>query len=317
MDIFTQPFDAIAPPSISEAFLRGLARLAFNRLAETHSDLHPPADLGSWLDRVAAILVTNIASGRFQSARHYQPASLAADAQLLNYAEQIAVELLHEEVRIEALRRGDTLVWQPVIQRLERLAYYGLGPHGREDWAAWEARCLASQTCSDLWVWLQDHPYPFDVPFDRWSAAALNNRLLEVARKYTSEAARRGPSLDQVLPDHAEKKTYGGRLVDRSLETWLEQSANREALLQAMARLPKRQAQIIQLWYFAQWPADEIATEMDTTVGNVYVLRFRAVQNLREIVLRDERLGLSDALSMLESETRRSTPQSELQEVRP
>ena len=82
---------------------------------------------------------------------------------------QILTELLAESERLAALRRGDSAAWQPVISRLERLAYYGLGPYGREEWAAWEARCLASQTCSDLWIWLQDHPYPFDVTFNRWS----------------------------------------------------------------------------------------------------------------------------------------------------
>ena len=98
-------------------------------------------------------------------------------------------------------------------------------------------------------------------------AAALSNRLYAAARKRASEAARSGPALDQVLPDYSEKKTLGRYVVDRSLETWLEQSSNREALLQAVAQLPERQAQITRLWYFAQWPADEIAAEMNTTVG--------------------------------------------------
>ncbi len=118
------PLDFSPGSSLPETFLRGLVRVALIRLARTRPELHPAAGGEVWVQRAAEILAANIASGRFQAARSYQPADSDGDASLLSYAGQILSELIEESERIEALLRGDAGAWQSVISRLERLAYY-------------------------------------------------------------------------------------------------------------------------------------------------------------------------------------------------
>jgi RNA polymerase sigma factor (sigma-70 family) len=293
-------------------FLRGLARVAFGQLARTRPELLSSTDGDAWVQRAADILAANIASGRFQAAQAFQPAETGGDASLLSYAGQILSEVIHEGARIEALLRGESAAWQAVISRLERMAYFWLGPHGREEWADWEARDAAARTCADIWAWLQEHPYPFDVPFDRWSATVLNRRLCDLVRRRRREERHYAFSLDTPQKEEPDFGLREYQLADHSLEEWLAQAANRQALMQAIGRLDARHGLVVRLWYFDQWPADEIAAQLGTSVGNVYLLRFRAIEKLRQIVATHERLGLREALSLLEGEARRSRPDSDL-----
>lgn len=273
---------------LSTAFLNGVVRVACRRLAVRPQHPQVPLDIDLWAPRASRVLSANIASGRLRAAQRFQPAALTGDALLLGYTEQVLVELMAEWDRIDALRRGDTAAWQPVIDRLERLAYHLLGPHQREDWAAWEARELAARTCADLWAWLQAHPYPFDVPFDRWSAAALHNRIRGAARSRSRRERRVALSLDQPLSDGAASQTHGDTLVDRRLSQWLDRAADREAIMQALERLDRRHALVLRLWYLEQWTAPAIAEALHCRVGNVYLLRFRALRKLKEILVREE-----------------------------
>lgn len=290
-------------------FLRGLAKIAFTQLAQAQPELGIADDGDVWVQRTAEILAANIASGRYRVARSFQSADADGEASLLNYARQILGEMVQEDERIEALRRGESAAWQAVIGRLERLAYFWLGPQGREEWAAWEARDAAGRACADIWAWLQAHPYPFDVPFDRWSAAVLNRRLSNLARRRQREERYIAFSLD-LFHEGDGPRAY--QLADHSLDEWLAREANRQALVEAIGRLDARYGLVVRLWYLDQWPADEIAAHLDTSVGNVYLLRFRAIQKLRQMAAMDERLGLREALSLLESEARRSRPDFDL-----
>lgn len=299
-----------APPA---RFLRGLLSVAWARLAAARPDLTAAQAPDPWLDRATAILAHNLATGRFTSARPYQGDGLDEQATLLSYAGQVLQELLAEFDLLQRLERGDSATWAAVIAWMERLSYHWLGPVRREEWAAWEAREITGVTCADLWQWLQEHPYPFDVPFERWAARALLNRLREASRRRALLERHVVGSLDRAAFRTSDSPTMGELLVDDSLTAWLEQSANREALLQALERLDERQRRIVTLWYLEGVPADEIAATLGLSVGNVYVLRFRAIEKLRKFALADERLGLTDALSLLETERRRSRPALELQ----
>jgi RNA polymerase sigma factor (sigma-70 family) len=312
----TTPLPVEPPPrAVPPApFLRGLTRVALGQLVRTRPELLASADGDAWVQRTAEILAANIASGRFETAQDYQPAGAGGEASLLSYAGQILDVVIHEGARIAALLAGESAAWQAVIGRLERMAYFWLGPNGREEWASWEAREAAARTCADMWIWLQEHPYPFDVPFDRWSATVLNRRLCDQARRRQREERHLSYSLDLPQRDHDELDSDLRQelIADRSLEEWLARAANRQALLQAIGYLDARHGRVVHLWYFDQWPADEIAAELGTSVGNVYLLRFRAIQKLRQVCATHERLGLREALSLLEGEARRSQPDSDL-----
>lgn len=292
------------PSSPTGAPWRELVSAAWAQRAASAPDL--PQDADPWIERGAAILAHNLAGGRFKLAQHYQPGGLDGQAALLSYAGQILQELVAEADLLARLQRGDSPTWAAVIDRLERTGYAWLGPIGREDWAAWEAREAAAATCADLWLWLQEHPYPFDVPFARWSARALMNRLREAAARRALTERIFVESLDRPVYPTPDSPTVGELLGMDTLAQWLEQTANREALLQVLTVLDARQERIVRLWYFHGIPADEIAAELGLSLGNVYILRFRAIEKLRKAVLSDERFGLADALPVLEAEKRRS-----------
>ncbi|MDQ1301459.1 MAG: Sigma70 r4 2 protein [Chloroflexota bacterium] len=300
--------DAVPPAS----FLRGLARVAVGQYARSQPEFHASGDGDIWVQRTADILAANIASGRFQYARTFQPAGSDGEASLLSYAGQILNVVIRETERIEALLRGEGAAWQAVISRLERMAYFWLGPHGREEWASWEARDVAARTCAEIWAWLQERPYPYDVSFDRWSATILNRRLCDLVRRRQREERHYAYSLDAPHNDEPDFALHEHQLADHSLEEWLAQAANRQALIQAIGYLDTRHGLVVRLWYFDQWPADEIAAQLGTSVGNVYLLRHRAIQKLKQIVATHERLGLRETLSLLEDEARRSRPDSDL-----
>lgn len=302
------------PPSPADPrLLRSVVRLAWRRLTETRPALAAQADGEQWIGRATEVLACNLASGRFTAAQFYLAQDAGGDANLLSYAGQVLEELLAESDRLAWLKAGDTAAWSGVIDRLERLAYGWLGPAGREEWAAWEAREAAAHTCADLWQWLQTNPYPFDVPFDRWSARALTNRLLEARRKREARDRLMARSLDRPAFGGVATDAVGDGLADWTFDAWLERAANREALLQALDLLDRRLALVLRLWYLEQWPADAIAMYVGERVDYVYVLRFRGIEKLRKVAMENERFGLGHALHILEHEGYRTRPASERQ----
>ena len=121
--------------------LREVVDDALQPLMAAHPELACVAEAELWIERVAAVLTANIASGRFASAcRHEQDSSLP----LARYAELVLSRLVAEWERVEGLRAGDNLGWTTVLKRMERQAYFWLGPSGREEWAMWEAREAAA-----------------------------------------------------------------------------------------------------------------------------------------------------------------------------
>ena len=267
------------PPSTASAeahSLRSAVRHAFKAFAQTRPDLAHATDAELWIERAAAVLAGNIASGRYDGIyRHGQnnPASLSG------YAQQVLAGVLAEWERVEALLAGDDKCWIAVLKRMEKVAYFWLGAAGREVWAIGEAREAAAKTCAEVWQWLQGNPFPFDVPFDRWSDRALRNRLKDSACTRRRQARHVVDSLDR--PCREGGATLGELLPTDDIRAWLDREASREVLREATARLEQRQARIVHLWYVEGWSAEEIAAETRLDVGHVYVLKHRALKKLR------------------------------------
>ncbi len=284
-------------PAVELHFLRGVLRAASARIEAF------PVDASElWLARAVEVLSANIATGRFRLAEPLTPDTPT----LLAYAQQMLTGLLAEWDLIERLRAGDVAAWEAARYRLERLAYNWLGPYGREDWAAWEARESAAKTCSDLWWWLDRHTFPFDVSFECWSAKACINRLQEATRKRKTRGQYEVDSLDRPVFDRDE--TLGETIPEYDFDEWLEAAGNREVLLQALAQLDEHASAVIRKWYLEGWSGDEIATALGLTLNNVYVHRFRAIEKLRKLLKQDERFGLAEALQRVEANKRRLSP---------
>jgi RNA polymerase sigma factor (sigma-70 family) len=257
--------------------LRDVADHALQLLMAAHPELACVAEAELWIERAVAVLAANIASGRFASARrHEQDSSLS----LSRYAQLVLGRLVAEWEQVEELRAGDSLRWSVALRRMERQAYFWLGPTGREEWAKWEAREAAAKTTADLWDWLQHNTFPFDVTFDRWAERALRNRLKSSVRSRQRQARHVVDSLDR--PCFEDGCPSGGLLPNDDMRVWLELESRREVVRQAWTKLDQRQAHIIHRWYVEGWSADEIAAETRLAVGHIYVLKHRALKKLRE-----------------------------------
>jgi RNA polymerase sigma factor (sigma-70 family) len=264
------------------AHSRELTAQGYGRLG-AEGYLPAEAHGAAWAERLAETLRHNIESGRYERACRYEdgrPLSLAA------YARRVSAELLSEWEQVEALRQGDGPSWAKLLLELERRAYYWLGPADRSGWARTEACEIAAKTCADLWRWLQHNPFPFDVPFERWAKRALHNRVFESVRAQRTYARYVVDSLDR--PTFDVRRTRGGTLMKDDLSAWLEREDHREMLEWALARLDPRQAHIIRLWYLDGWSTEEIAEALEIKVNHLYVLKHRALNQLRRMWERED-----------------------------
>ena len=267
-----------AVAAVDVGSMRDAVREAHQLLMTAHPQLACVAEAELWIERAAAVLAANIASGRFASAcRREQDASLS----LSRYAQLLLSRLMAEWERVEGLRAGDSLGWTVALRHMEQQAYFWLGPTGRQEWARWEAREAAAKTIADLWDWLQHNTFPFDVTFDRWAERALRYRLTTTVRYQRRQDRHVVDSLDR--PCFGEDgSTYGEMLPTDDIRVWLELESCREVVRQAWMKLDQRQALIIHRWYVDGWSADEIAAQIRLEINHVYVLKHRALKKLRE-----------------------------------
>jgi DNA-directed RNA polymerase specialized sigma24 family protein len=170
--------------------------------------------------------------------------------------------------------------WAAALQHVERLAYFWLGLVGREEWARWEAREAAANTCADLRHWLQRNPFSFDVPFDHWAERALGNWLKSLVRSRQRQACHVVDSLDR--PCFEDGHLFGGLLPNDDMRVWPELESRRGVVRQAGRSSCQRQAHIIQRWYVDGWSVDEIAVETWLGANHIYVLKHRGLKKLRE-----------------------------------
>ncbi len=261
---------------VDEPHVRHAASVALNGCALSEGETPEGLASSPWLERASRVLTYNIAAGRFAYASRPEA---SPPLTFQEYANLVCIRLLAEWDRVEALRLGDAAHWAAIMQRLDRMAYYWLGPSGREAWATGEAREITAITCADVWVRLQQHPFPFDLPFDRWAEQFLRNRLLAAARNHRVQGRAFTHSLDQpVFEDGAAPVDL---LYKDDMRDWLDREADCEWLQRALAQLDVRQQQIVRLWYLEGWSPEEIAAALDLQVGNVYVLKHRALRRMR------------------------------------
>lgn len=244
--------------------------------------------------RTASILSENLTNGRFSyvCTQGHLAGTDTDEERLFNYAAKVCIIYLQERSFIASLQAGEEEAWQRVLQRLVKLAYNKCIENGARDWALREAQILASETCFQLWQRLQSHSYPFDVPFDQWSACALNHRFIDWWRNLQRHALHYTCSLDEpTRPGGESNVTWGDiLLVDETVTQWLENHANREWLLQSIEGLRNPlERRVIRLRYLEERSTSEIAEELGIAINYVHVLQHRALAHLRGILKNGER----------------------------
>ncbi len=226
-------------------------------------------------------LRANLASGRYEIARGYWNGRRDDRHDLMRYANQILTVLESELDLIEGLKAGDRVRWAMVLKTLEARAERWFGRHSLS--GCHDSAEVAGHTCMDLWAALCEKPYPFDVPFDHWSARALLNRMRQAVRDSLIRDQHITDSLDRTLGTSPGGPRVGEIIAERASLDWLDRVADRDALWQALACIQPLQAEVLVLLYLEEMPVKEVAARLGLNRNHVYQLRGRSLIALRDI----------------------------------
>jgi len=259
-----------AAPDIDLDLIRELCLRSIHRLASPLPEASSAADV----ERIMAIVIRNIASGR--AARVMATSSAAAGfsspdllpgddlvVPLQRYIDRVASFFFQERQRVDGLAAGEEAAWTQLQTTLTERAMHILARLPAS--AAHDAADFAQETCAIIF----EQTFPFDVPFDAWAALILRNQIL-ARRTRSRDPSDRDPdlaSLDQPKMDDFARV---------EVQEWL---------LTAIARLPTEpQRQVIIGSYFYEWSDEEIAARLSKTRQAVYNLRHRALCFLKKLL---------------------------------
>jgi RNA polymerase sigma factor (sigma-70 family) len=127
----------------------------------------------------------------------------------------------------------------------------------------------------------------------------VHNSCMDYGRKELRHDKRTAGSLDKTYDDDGEASPYDGAIARHSLEQEAlraEDEADEDRLRESQELVGWAVAQVendsyravLEMTYFEQLSADEIAARLDISADNVYARRSRGVKRLEEI-LRDHR----------------------------
>jgi RNA polymerase sigma factor (sigma-70 family) len=166
------------------------------------------------------------------------------------------------------------VVWQPLYHKLKRWAVGLQRSSFHREW--FEVEQLAAEGATDAATQIIASHFPYDTEFDAWAYTLLRYTLLKQFNR--SKRQKQVPEeklvdLDTLLPRLG--NTAG--LSEEQLSNW------RFDLLAAMERLttPARR-QVLWLRYFEGCNYEEIAVQLNRTIGAVYKLHFEAIVELRK-----------------------------------
>ncbi|BDU73360.1 RNA polymerase sigma factor [Mesoterricola silvestris] len=118
--------------------------------------------------------------------------------------------------------------------------------------------------------------FRFESSFRTWLITITTRQALNFLGRTRSSHE----SLDPT-PDGQEHLAL--RVEDNQMSTLLDQESRR-LLREALPRLPKRQRQALLLKIENDWKYDQIASEMNISVGSVKAHVFHAIQNLSQLI---------------------------------
>jgi len=278
-----------AAPDIDLDLIRELCLRSIHRLASPLPEASSAADV----ERIMAIVIRNIASGR--AARVMATSSAAAGfsspdllpgddlvVPLQRYIDRVASFFFQERQRVDGLAAGEEAAWTQLQTTLTERAMHILARLPAS--AAHDAADFAQETCAIIF----EQTFPFDVPFDAWAALILRNQIL-ARRTRSRDPSDRDPdlaSLDQPKMAEADPPFSLYDLVsDASKIDDFARVEVQEWLLTAIARLPTEpQRQVIIGSYFYEWSDEEIAARLSKTRQAVYNLRHRALCFLKKLL---------------------------------
>ncbi len=236
------------------------------------------------VEALVYILERNLSGDRYRNATGAQSPTRSDDSDLWQYARRVATHYGCERSRVIDLALGDEAVWEQLRRRMLRQARRILQTQfGFDAPAALEqaADCV-QEACAQI----LDGEYPWDVPLEAWVGRILINVILTRLGRSRDILDRSYflflDSIDQY--PHADSSiTWSTAGSSPLLPRAAEEDA---ALLSAVQQLTsEEQRMVILLGFFEGWRSDEIAAALDKSLQAIYSLRYRALDNLRKILL--------------------------------
>jgi RNA polymerase sigma-70 factor (ECF subfamily) len=137
----------------------------------------------------------------------------------------------------------------------------------------------AEDACSDVFVRLPGviASYNGSVPFERWLFSVASHHCIDLLRRRRRE--------QNLISDRDTEALPVAVSADSPLNELIREE-RRDAVREAIARLPEKYRVPLTLRYYGELSYDEIAEQLEMNRNNVATLIFRAKQELRQALLR-------------------------------
>lgn|SRR5689334_16573105 len=123
--------------------------------------------------------------------------------------------------------------------------------------------------------------YNASVPFERWLFSIASHHCIDLLRKQQRER--------RWLEDEDVETLSIGIAADSPLNELIREE-RREAVREAIAKLPEKFGVPLALRYYGEFSYDDIAQQLHLTRANVATLVFRAKQELRQALMAHGRI---------------------------
>jgi RNA polymerase sigma-70 factor (ECF subfamily) len=168
---------------------------------------------------------------------------------------------------IERASQGDASAFRLLFERYHQRVYrYAYARLGRAD----EANDLVQEVFLSVWKALPTFTYVHEGSFPAWLFRIVSRRLGDRVRQRIRQQTL---PLEEAPEGHVE---FEGLVVSRRL------------LTEALAKLPKRQREVLLLRFVAGLPTREIASSMGKTEAAVTALQMRGLTRLRRYIGRED-----------------------------
>jgi len=185
-------------------------------------------------------------------------------------------EVLYPYIHQLQIERADD-IWDPLLKNMQRWAYRFLVKQGFDTSKnTWESakECAGDAARSILMAY-----FPYDTDFEPWARVVVRNVCLKFIRSGTSDP----PILEESLEDLEDTLwSFSGSIQDE------DRKANEHSdLLAAIEKLSSARRQVIEMKYFQDLSPIEIATKLGKSVRAIHSLQFRALEDLRKILMQN------------------------------
>jgi RNA polymerase sigma factor (sigma-70 family) len=222
--------------------------------------------------RIRSILYTNLDRGRMQD-------FLEGEIdRVRDYVWRVADKYVSLSPYVNSLQNeGSTTAWEPLIIQLQKWAYHFLSNDIVDTPPMENAQECANESAATI----LGAYFPYDTDFEPWAHVVVKNVCSKFVRKAMKKSSVPQQSIihiDDILDT----------LKDPQFEQQERQKDLQDRLFEAIAQLSDGRRQVIELKYLEEYSLEEISQKMGKSANAIYCLHFRALEDLRKILSKNE-----------------------------